>query len=152
MSKLTAAYVAGLIDGEGSLEIQKKDTKYQTRIRICMTDERTIIWLKESFGGYFGTRKFDDNWKDAYVWDIHNNRLVKPFIEKVYPYLRIKRKQAEIIKEFLKTFNSESYKIVKNNSEYHNGRHKELSDKTLVKRERLFQEMRLLNKKGKCAA
>ncbi len=154
MSKLTAAYVAGLIDGEGCLEIQKEDSKYQARIRVVMTDEIMIRWLKESFGGYFEKREFDnDNWKDAYGWTIKNNIMVKPFIEKIYPYLRLKKKQAGIIKEFLKTFNSKSYWIVKNEkkSDYHNGNgsHKELTDGILGKREKLFQEIRLLNKKGK---
>lgn len=153
MSKLTAAYVAGLIDGEGCLEIKKEDRKYEARIRVCMTDKIMIEWLHKSFGGYFETRKFkDDRWKNAYVWDIHSNTLVKPFIEKIYPYLKLKKPQAGVIKEFLKTFNSKSYKVVKNNSNYHNGRHIELSDETVIIREKFYQEIRGLNKRGKCAA
>lgn len=151
MSKLTAAYVAGLIDGEGCLEIQKKDTKYQARIRICMTDEKMIKWLQESFGGYFETRKFNnDAWKDAYGWTIKNNIMVKPFIEKICPYLKLKKPQAEIIKEFLKTFNSKSYNEIRHNLQNNGiGIHRELKNETIDYREKLYQEIRLLNKRGK---
>ena len=149
MSKLTAAYVAGLVDGEGSLGIQKEDRKYQARIRVCMTDEFIIKWLYESFGGYFSTRTFNnDKWKTAYEWDIHSNRLVKPFLDKIYPYLRVKKKQAEVIKEFQRTFNN-SFKKVKNKSEYHNGHHLELKDETIKKRYNLYLQIKELNKKGK---
>jgi len=149
MSKLTAAYIAGLIDGEGSLEIQKKDRKYQTRIRVCMTDETLIRWLHESFDGYFSKRVFKDNCRTAYVWDIHNNKLVKPFIEKIYPYLRLKKKHAEVIKRFLKTFNNNSFKKVKNKSDYHNGHHHELKDEIIEKRDNFYYQMKELNKRGK---
>ena len=154
MSKLTAAYVAGLIDGEGSLEIQKSERKYQTRIRVCMVNEDLIRWFQNSFGGYFSKREFENYcWNTAYVWDIHSNRLVKPFIEKIYPYLRVKKKQAEVIKKFLKTFNSSSFQIVKNKKEsgYHkgNGSHKELTDKVIKQREQFYYQIKELNKRGK---
>jgi len=150
MSKLTAAYLAGLIDGEGSLEIQKKDRKYQARIRICLTDEKLIKWLQSSFGGFLEERKFENpNWNNAYVWTLKNTKNVKPFIEKVYPYLRIKKKHAETLKKFLKTFKSNSYKIIANKLGYGTGYHKELRDEIIEERDRYYYQMKELNKRGK---
>lgn len=151
MSKLTAAYVAGLIDGEGSLEIRKRDNrKYEARIRVCLTHKELITWLQNSFGGWISKREFNnDNWNDAYSWCIKGNKKVLPFIEKIYPYLKIKKKHAEVIKRFLKTFNSNSFKKIKNKSDYHNGHHLELKDEIIEKRDNFYHQIKELNKRGK---
>jgi len=99
MNKLTAAYLAGLIDGEGCLDFgtNKKRGYYQPRIRITLVEKDVILWLQNSFGGGFAVREFDnENWKTAYTWTLNGNR-VKPFLLKVRPYLRIKRKQCDIL-------------------------------------------------------
>ena len=157
MSKLTAAYLAGLIDGEGSLEIQrikgdqyKNGISYQARIRICMTNKEIIKWLYESFGGYFCERVIEDkNFKNSYEWTLRNNRLVKPFINKTYPYLRVKKKHAEIIKRFLKTFNKNSYNRTETKLGYGTGYHLEVKQEIIERREKLFHQIRELNKRGK---
>ena len=110
MSKKTAAYLAGLIDGEGCLEIQKRKKKecigeiaYVPRVRICMTNKEIIEWLRNSFGGYIFERAANGNQRKSWTWALLY-RKVKPFIDAIYPYLRVKKKQAEILKKFLKTY------------------------------------------------
>ena len=104
MSKLTAAYLAGLIDGEGSIGFYNtgnhriKEKSYgpypSIRLRIGMTDKNIIEWLKESFGGYFDTRKYPNNSKynDAYCWSIAGEKCEK-VLRHIYPYLKIKKRQ-----------------------------------------------------------
>lgn len=155
MSKLTAAYVAGLIDGEGSVEIQKRkraqcvnNVYFCPRIRICMTDKNIIEWLKDSFGGFISYRKEHDNCRESFSWAMTSVKSVKPFIEKVYPYLKVKKQQALLIKDFIKTYNSNSYYIVKNKLGYGIGKHKELKEDIFNKRIELYQKIKELNKRG----
>lgn len=151
MNKLTAAYLAGLIDGEGYLGIQKNKKEqnvggygYIGVIKICMTDKALIKWLKDSFGGYFHERKGKGNRQDSYDWTLRNERNIKPFLDKVYPYLKVKKKQADILKKFFKTFNGKQYKIVKN-GEKKAGVHKELNGTTKENRENLYWQIRKSN-------
>jgi len=151
MNKLTAAYLAGLIDGEGYISIlkNKKDTykdgfRHQAVLKIVMTDKEIIEWLYNGFGGLFEPRKGIGNRKDSYCWVLKNNKNLIPFLLKVTPYLKVKRKQANILIEFNKTFGQ--YQIVKNKS---GGVHKELSNQTREQRESLYHQIRELNKIGK---
>jgi hypothetical protein len=157
MSKLTAAYVAGLIDGEGSIGISrvtkpqnKKQIGHNARIRIAMTDKDIIFWLKDSFGGYATYLKRPYPWKDCYCWTIRESNTVKRFLDKIYPYLKVKKKQAEIMKQMIKTFEDSSYKLIDNYKPGRRGRfHREIKDEIFIKREELYQQLVLLNKKGK---
>lgn len=104
------AYFAGLIDGEGCISfLSRRARKLATRkmrsydvwqpdVRIGNTDERIIVWLKKNFGGWSQQlRRAQGNWKPSWQWiatDIRN------LIKEIYPYLVLKRRQAEIIIEF----------------------------------------------------
>ena len=155
MNKLTASYLAGLLDGEGSLEIQKRKKPeckigimYQARIRIALTDKDLIYWLKDSFGGWVSNRIGKGKCKDSYTWCL-NYGSNKKFLEKVLPYLKLKKERGEVLREFLNTFRTDSYKIVKNKLGYGTGLHKELTDEVTQERERLYQLIKKLNIRGK---
>lgn len=107
MSKLTAAYLAGYIDGEGYLGIilNNKGThvSYQPVIKIASVDETTIKWLQESFGGWTHTRKLGGNQKNAYTWTLAGRKIL-PFIQPVIPYLKLKKPQAEMLKRRIQLY------------------------------------------------
>jgi hypothetical protein len=152
MNKLTAAYLAGLIDGEGYLGIQKNPKESYVGgyahvgvIKICMTDEVIIRWLKDSFGGNFYEREGKDGRKNSYEWCIRHGKNITPFLSKIYPYLKVKKQQAEVLKKFLKTFD-DKYKIVENKLGNSTGVHKELKDETRQNREKLYWQLRELKK------
>jgi len=159
MSKTTAAYVAGLIDGEGSISITRvkksectRGITHSCRIRITMSwkAKDLIYWLKNSFGGYisFRDRGQEKNSQDAYEWCISREKQVLPFILKVSPYLKLKKPQAELLRAFLKTFtpfNESSYiQNVKGKCRY-----TELKEEVFQLREKMFLQMKELNKKGR---
>jgi hypothetical protein len=105
MSKLTASYIAGYLDGEGYFGItknrynHKRKTKgyfYRAIIKATSIDPEIINWLQESFGGWKNKRKFEGNQKDAYTWEFCGTGLI-PFIRKIVPYLKIKKEQAQTI-------------------------------------------------------
>ncbi len=84
MSKMTASYLAGYIDGEGYLGIIPNCNKssYTSKLKIASVDEKIISWLKDSYGGNVWKRKFHDNSKDAYTWTLEG-KLLLPFLEKL---------------------------------------------------------------------
>jgi hypothetical protein len=151
MNKLTASYVAGLLDGEGCIEIQKRNDNnskngyyYCPRIRVCMTNKEIIEWLK-SFGGWTEKERVRDNRKTAYTWCISGAKLTKAFLDKVYPYLKVKKEEAGLVKKIINTFESSSYKIVSNELRNNGtGFHKELSEEMTIYRDEIYQKFRAL--------
>ena len=104
------AWLAGFLDGEGHLTI-----RYQRSKRDCLVTstvatiavsqahprEAILYWMKESFGGTIscsstGPRSAFHN--KAYRWSITGAGAVE-ICRRVFPYLRLKRRQAELIIE-----------------------------------------------------
>lgn len=52
LTELEKAYIAGLIDGEGSIHMTKRDARRTAYLYVCvtMTHKPTIEWLSEKFG------------------------------------------------------------------------------------------------------
>lgn len=108
------AYLAGIVDGEGSIYIgnfscNKKTgvPYYQTNIQVTNTDKALIDWLVEIFGGLFSTRtrKQMDNKsrKQVYTWTASGDRVTH-LCELILPYLIIKKRQCEIMIQMRATF------------------------------------------------
>ena len=106
-----AIYLAGLIDGEGNIDIaishQKRKNKnyiyYRPRLRIRMSSS-ILKDLWDVFGGYlyqFAPRRPQHQYN--YLWVIADINLLYEIITKVRPYLRVKHKQAQLILEALRT-------------------------------------------------
>lgn len=107
------AYLAGLFDGEGNINIyQLKAGKsgrvtnsYELSVAIYNTHRPVIDWLYENFGGYVQTKSygktnsFKSHWKDNYTWKIGANKALE-FLEMVRPFLRIKDQQADVAIKF----------------------------------------------------
>lgn len=115
MNKKMAAYLAGLIDGEGYIGIlqvkpgEKKEWHTQWPymfvpvLKVAMCDKDLILWLYNSFGGTFEVRRGNERRLESYCWAVRKSQ-VRDFIKLIYPYLRSKRKQAEIILKFPKNY------------------------------------------------
>ena len=109
MSKLTAAYIAGFVDGEGHISIYpfvRKDRDnqvyYKAQFKVTNTNKEIIEWLKASFGGWIYTQNMSNPLhKIAYTWSLDSKNL-KLVLQSIYPYLKIKKKQAELVLEKLK--------------------------------------------------
>jgi len=143
-----AAYMAGILDGEGSLSIgnhsgnrKNGDRHFQVNIAICSTDEVLITWIVDTFGGYKG--KYTPNQmckngrKQVFRWQCSSDRL-SHICEICLPYLIIKKRQAEILLEIRKTFNDS-----------HNQKGKQgvqrIPEEILNLRQSLFLELRTLH-------
>jgi len=108
------AYLAGILDGEGSFIIgcyafSKKTgiPHFHTTIQVTSTDKVLIEWLVDNFGGKLSTytaKQMASNCKRVpFRWTIFSDR-VKHLCECTLPYLVIKKDQAQIMIEMRDTF------------------------------------------------
>lgn len=86
-------YIAGIIDGEGSITFSRRPP---TRwiIHITNTDLTLMKWLAQ-LGGSFQPRKFSSRLsstpKQCYTWHLQSRRDVLLLLSAIEPYLIIKR-------------------------------------------------------------
>ena len=143
------AYLAGIIDGEGSIYIgnfscsKKTGAKYyQTAIEVTNTEKLLIDWLLENFGGrsYAYTKKQlpKNSNKEVYRW-IVTGELLTQLCHLLLPYSIIKKKEFEIMIKMRKTFELTSLQ------KRHDGKNLNLSQEILDERQRYHEEMQSLH-------
>ena len=92
-----AAYIAGLIDGEGWITVQR-NMYYQ--VGIGMTHLGVIEWLRETVGeGSFKTRKPSPSSKPTHKprWELcfNGSLVVRDFLMQIVPYMIVKKEKAQ---------------------------------------------------------
>ena len=107
MNSQQKAYLAGFLDADGSIVLQfrKRDDvrlKYRAKAVVVFyqkeNDKKTLQQLQHLFGhGYVYSR--NDNMSE---WRIEGHARVKEFLLQVKPYLRFKKRQAQLILTALK--------------------------------------------------
>ena len=100
-----AAYLAGLIDGEGCLYV-KPLTAFPRLyhfggLSVTNTHLATLTWLKERFGGNIRIKARTGNQIPCGEWSIHGADAIRSLLKRLLPYLRIKKEQAVLLLEFL---------------------------------------------------
>lgn len=159
MSKLTAAYIAGFVDGEGHISLKpgthKNNKVYYTPIvKIANTNREIIEWLKASYGGWIYTKYYKDKQhKDCYCWQLTGPAL-EGFLLKIQPYLKIKKEQCKLVFEKIK--NQKKLNLPHKNLSYQKDNRKLKADENRkyqeevrIKNEALYIKLRQLNKRGK---
>lgn len=101
MSEIDVAYIAGLIDGEGSVYVMKhRDKTFYPAVSICMTHAGVLAWLAEKLGlSMSAVPRTPAGWRDQYSVRIHGARAVL-LCHRMPPYLKVKRQQAELVQAF----------------------------------------------------
>ena len=107
MKRTDLAYLAGILDGEGSISIHKHKDKnsqlgyyYQLVINVANTNEWLINWIHLNFGGnIYKKRMLAKHYKQVYLWSASSNQA-KTLLELILPYLRLKKAQADIALQF----------------------------------------------------
>lgn len=137
IANTSAAYIAGLIDGEGCLGMAKVKTGYVPKLTIVMCESIAITECHAITGvGSIGFRPREQkHWKPCVYWQVGSSGL-RRLLPTVKQYLLVKRRQADILTEYLVL----SYSPPR--------RHPELNALYIEKIEALYQEIRRLNKRG----
>lgn len=98
------AYIAGIIDGDGSIDFiinkKRRREKVAPRIRVANTDTKLIRWLEKEIGGYVGGVTVVGKNKPCYQWLITGEQNIKSLLHAILPYLIIKRENADEILNF----------------------------------------------------
>jgi hypothetical protein len=141
-------YWAGFIDGKGTFKIIKrrpnrktreKTPKYIPYLAVANTNEAIIKLLKKEFGcGTIWHKKpFKPNHKPAFAWYVCDRKCVE-IVEKLYPYLIVKKPQAELILKFYNDVGQRmSFGPVCT------------PNHIIEKREYYYNQMKILNKRGR---
>ena len=128
-----AAYLAGLIDGEGSISLVKGQTRIHPRLEIYNTNRDVLDWVASVFGGTVcSVGRAHLSHKPEYVWHC-GPQHAQTVLEVCRPYLKIKGRQADIFTEFHATKTPYGY---------------DTSPDVKANRLALVASMRVLNKKG----
>lgn len=134
MNETMRAYIAGIIDGEGSIFFgnNSKDAISVVRLNVGMTNEAVPKLLHELFGGSLCT--FQGTKKLVYKWDVYGRKVVAP-LEAAYPYLLVKKKRAELALMYASLLKKQ-------------GEHGTLTDDEIVIRSYIIDEVTMMNHAG----
>lgn len=104
-------YLAGIIDGEGSIcidiqtkskEFKRKCDYYAVRLLIVNTNIKLMDWLLTNFKGNVLKRKLIKNHKQCYKWEIFSHNAVN-ILKECLPYMIVKDELAKNLIEFMET-------------------------------------------------
>jgi hypothetical protein len=146
------AYTAGLIDGEGYVGINYVKAKlphlkrkYIGAVAMGSTDKELIYWMQEEWGGYvFPKTKTRPEYRPVWGWQA-NNKIAYALLVAILPYLRTKKKQAELWIEYWEKKKRYNRTIVQDPV---NGRivaHPDAPDEETAWRDSIVQQIRALN-------
>lgn len=105
MNKLSIedlTYFAGFIDADGSIfaQIVKREDyvlKYQIRISVTFVQKKSRQHHLEDFKKLIGSGTVRDRGDDMSELALVGQNTVLPFLNQIQPYLRIKKKQANLV-------------------------------------------------------
>lgn len=93
LNKLTnteAAYIAGFLDGEGSI--------YGKTVKITQAEpqQEVLYWIKDTVGAGCVDlhRTKTDKWNNCYRYRIQSKKMGREFLSQLLPYLIVKKEKA----------------------------------------------------------
>lgn len=113
-SEADYAWLAGIVDGEGNLDISvatagNGKTYFRPKVRIANTDVRMIVKIGKIYERdnlrFFYTinrrRRYNINWKDQLHIEIASQGSGRRILEKIVPYLSNKQKMVQILLDLI---------------------------------------------------
>ena len=103
--QLLYAYLAGIVDGEGSISIKSESMgkPYVGYLTVTNCNYEMIKLFECEFGGKVRKRNWSNNqknisknWKPSYEWSLTKQQAAKA-LRLLFPYLRIKSRQATLV-------------------------------------------------------
>lgn len=141
------AYLAGFIDAECSLDINRTKQKggknfvYRAQIQCNNTKSPFFYWASERFGGqfHFLDKSQISNCRNQMLWRISNLQL-DPILAGIYPFLKTKKPICEQMIELRKITKRKGWLGC------NSPRFLEYFSDTVAEREIIYQQVRHLNK------
>jgi excisionase family DNA binding protein len=152
------SYLAGIVDGDGSIMIKKIKRKvspdYRAHFKVTMVCEPLVRFVHETLGGRFvPCKNTNSNHRATFSVEMEGPRAEAALV-KLLPYLKLKKEQAQVVLNF-RELQSRSgdyktkligYKTIMSSkhSAPFKTRNRALSDEYLQMCERLYQECKAL--------
>ncbi len=119
MKETECAYLAGIVDGEGNIGLVRRPPKpecgeisptFLDYVKISNTDYRMLAWVKDKVGAgsIYAEARVKERCRKIYTWHISSEKSAD-FLAQVYPYLVVKKEQADVIFLFRKTFDKRRF-------------------------------------------
>ena len=150
MQAARLAYAAGIIDGEGTIRINKTIPKkagdssdrispaYDGQICCGMTDRRVLDFLSSMLGGRVREERVPGR-LSVWRWAVTGRKNIMKVLDQIQPYLLVKQANAIVLRDL-----NENWKTPWS-------RQKGVDTEELQRREELYQKMRELNAVGAAA-
>ncbi len=144
----TDGYLAGIIDGEGSIGIARKKSKrsvggytYNITVSVVNTDRPLIDWLLHTTGVGHVSDHMDERagYKPAWIWSVWSREAERLLI-RVLDFLVVKRSRADLALQYQAHLSSAGTRRTDNR--------RLLTDEACTERMKMFVTMRLLNRRG----
>jgi len=139
MNEIDLAYLAGAIDGEGSIGIHKSGASHTWDVQVDLY-QTNYAWLEQfqnTFGGrIIATGRLLPRWKQQFHWYLGSKEAAQ-LLRKIKPYLRLKQEQANLCLELQRRIDLKLGLV---------GRSLTKEEKAI--REGLYKKCRLLNERG----
>ena len=136
MIEVERAYLAGLIDGEGTvtLTVPNRGQTPQPRISIANNSFEILEWVRSKVGCGSIVRKKSHKLShhDSYAWQVNRAGRTMALLNEIKKFLILKRPQAELIL-------NEYKKVTPRNGKY--------SPEMLARKMQLVAKMRKLNQR-----
>jgi hypothetical protein len=97
MADLDAAYLAGFIDGEGSIMIVPRFTTFSTTLQASNTNRNVLDWIASTtgVGGVFAGRKASGPNRATWQWICHGDGA-ETVLRQIRPHIKVKAEQADL--------------------------------------------------------
>lgn len=103
MSDLDCAYLAGLIDGEGTIGVRSRSDGFvNVELGVCMTTPAPLHWAMATTGagGIYHRPERRLNRRDAYFWKVGQAAQIATILRQIIPYLKVKQAEARLFLVF----------------------------------------------------
>lgn len=131
----TLAYAAGVMDSDGYFSIIHRRNSYEMRLGCNQVGDPVPRFLEEAFGGKVYWCAAPGRGRGGWFGWVLTGEGAATFAAAIGPYLVLKRRQAELVVDFVATISREVGVP--------------LSVETIRRRADLYAEMRLLNVSGR---
>lgn len=97
---MNIGWFAGMFDGEGCLSLNlQKNSRFLLGVSVTNTNIESLELFQLQFGGRVAQHSGRSCWR----WRLSGRDKTKAFLETILPYLVIKKKQAQLVLDYLST-------------------------------------------------
>ncbi len=134
MTEIEKAYIAGIIDGEGSIGLwrHRKNETATPNVSVANNSLELLQWIKFRVGGtIISKKKRKTHHNYSYAWSVRQDRAIR-LLNEIKEFLIIKKKQAELITSEYKSVTHRAGKYI---------------PQMLEKKQKLVEKMKKLNQR-----